>query len=273
MIPELSRLVVLSPPELADISADVREVCASAIGLPPLPAESTGGAVDPMITEFAEQFSIDVSSITDAQRAAYSDLLGPNVFGVTVLIFIADFVPRVRAGLTAIGAEYDAAPDDWDAAPGEWDHDTDPVGFLLDVFVPVVGRMRDVDPVTSEIIRLRGARAHNCRLCKSLREGSALDAGGTESMYDEIDDYESSDLSERHKAALRFVDAMIWQPSRIDGEELLRHFSQAEAAEITLDVMRNACNKIAVALGADAARVSSGTERYQLGSDGQPEYG
>ena len=36
--------------------------------------------------------------------------------------------------------------------------------------------------VTTEVVRLRGAVAHNCRLCKSLRESTALDAGGTESM-------------------------------------------------------------------------------------------
>jgi hypothetical protein len=42
--------------------------------------------------------------------------------------------------------------------------------------------------------------------------------------------------------------------------------------EITLDVMRNAANKIAVALGGDAPRVEEGTERYFLGLDGQPVY-
>ena len=57
-----------------ETNAAVREVCATTIGLAPLPAESPGGAVDPMITEFAEQFSADVSGITAAQRAAYTDL-------------------------------------------------------------------------------------------------------------------------------------------------------------------------------------------------------
>jgi len=78
VLDELTRLVAISPPELADINAAVREVCASTVGLPPLPAESTGGAVDPMVTEFAEQFSADVSAISDAQRAAFADLLGPR---------------------------------------------------------------------------------------------------------------------------------------------------------------------------------------------------
>ena len=36
--------------------------------------------------------------------------------------------------------------------------------------------------------------------------------------------------------------------------------------------MRNASNKIAVALGGDAPRVEHGTERYLLDADGQPVY-
>lgn len=265
VLSELTRLVAISPPKLADINADIREACAAVVALTPLPAESSGGAVDPMVTEFAEQFSADVAGINKAQRAAFSDLLGPDVFTVATLIFIADYVPRVNAGLCSIGVQVPLEP-------VSWDHDTSPSDYLLDVFVPAVGKMRALDPVTSEIVRLRGARQHNCRLCKSLRESAALEAGATESVYDEIDHYEESGLSERHKAALRYVDALIWTPARPSGAELRQHFSQDEAIELTLDVMRNACNKVAVALGADAARVSEGTEEYRIGDDGQPIY-
>lgn len=262
---ELMHLVALSPPKLADINADVREVCASTLGLPPLPAETRGGCVDPMVTEFAEQFSTDVTGINNAQRAAFSDLLGPDVFTVTTLIYVADFVPRMRAGLGALGV-------DWPDVAVAWDHDTNPADYVLDTFIPAVGRMRALDPVTSEMVRLRGARQHNCRLCKSLREAAALEAGATESDYDAIDDFENSDLSDRHKAALRYVDALIWTPAHVSGDELRQHFSLDEAVELTLDVMRNACNKVAVALGADAARVDAGTEEYRIGPDGQPIY-
>ena len=136
--------------------------------------------------------------------------------------------------------------------------------------------MRGLDPGATEVVRLRGAAAHNCRLCKSLREGAALDAGGNESMYSEIELYESSSLlSDRHKAALRYVDALVWIPSQIPADVaagVRAHYSDAEAIEITLDVMRNGINKIAVALGGDAPRISEGTERYLLGVDGQPVY-
>ena len=103
-----------------------------------------------------------------------------------------------------------------------------------------------------------------------------MDAGGSESLYDDIERYETSALlDERQKAALRYVDALIWTPSRVDADVasgIREHFSEAEALELTLDVMRNAANKIMVAFGADAPRVSEGTERFLLGVDGQPVY-
>ena len=70
-------------------------------------------------------------------------------------------------------------------------------------------------------------------------------------------------------------DALIWTPSRIEptvAAGVRDHFTDDEALELTLDVMRNAANKIAVALGADAPRVAEGTERYLIDADGQTVY-
>jgi alkylhydroperoxidase family enzyme len=264
----LSQLTALSPTRLKPVNAQVRQTCAEALGLPPLAAEDAPAA-DPVFRDLAEQFAVDVSGLSPAQRDGFLGALGADAFAVTALIFVADFVPRVLAGLAALGLP--AVPD-----PDGWDHDTDPIDLLLNRFAPTVGALRALDPVTTEVIRLRGAVAHNCRLCRSLREGAALDAGGTESMYDDIEHYDTSTLlDERHKAALRYVDALIWTPSHIDADVadgVRAHFTDVEATELTLDVMRNAANKIAVALAADAPRVAEGTERYLLGVDGQPVY-
>jgi alkylhydroperoxidase family enzyme len=143
-------------------------------------------------------------------------------------------------------------------------------------FLPAVARRTALDPVTAEIVRLRGAGQHQCRLCNSLRESTALEAGGSEDMYGDIWSYEtSSRLSDAHKAALRYVDALIWSPAAISPEvsaEMRAHFSAPEAVEMTFDVMRNASNKIAVAMAADAPRVEHGTERYRILTDGQTRY-
>jgi alkylhydroperoxidase family enzyme len=270
---QLTQLVALSPGD-GRITGLVRQVCAQAVSLPRLPAEvevaEPESETEAVVAEFAEQFSVDVSAITREQRSRLWKQLGDSAFSAVVAMYIADFVPRVRAGLEAlgVGSEYLA----WVWGPIPWDH-SDPSDAVFNDFLPAVARMRALDPVTSELVRLRGAAQHNCRLCKSLREGTALDAGGSETLYSDIERYETSKLlDERAKAALRYADALIWTPAHLVADvaaEVRACFSEAEAVELTFDVMRNASNKVAVSLGGDAARVERGTERYLLDADGQ----
>lgn len=268
----LTSLIALSPAADVRLNAVLRETVAQVLGLPALPFEDPAGSSDaePVVAEFAEQFSTDVSVLSAPQRAQFMEAFGTNALRVAALTFIADFVPRVRAGFSALGLPSIADPEGWD-------RETDPVDLLLNRFAGAVGALRELDPVTTEIVRLRGAAAHNCRLCKSLRETTALDAGGSESMYDDIEWFESSDrLTDAHKAALRYVDALVWTPSAIPASVasgVRDFFSEQQSTEITLDVMRNALNKIAVALGGDAPRVAEGTELYRLGADGVPVFG
>ncbi|MBO0865901.1 MAG: carboxymuconolactone decarboxylase family protein [Mycobacterium sp.] len=269
---ELTRLVAQSG---GRTGAVVRWACAQTLGLPPLPAEVTVDGpesdAEAVVAEFAEQFSTDVSMIGDEHRSRLWAALGDNTFGVVVQMYIGDFVPRVRAGLEALGVGEEYL--DWVSGPISWDRTTDPSDAVFNGFLPTVARMRALDPLTAELVRLRGAAQHNCRLCKSLRETTALDAGGSETLYNDIAQFETSTLlTEHQKAALRYVDALIWSPAHIDSTVaagVLAHFSDAEAVELTFDVMRNASNKVAVALGGDAPRVEHGTERYLLDADGQ----
>ncbi|RUP05881.1 MAG: carboxymuconolactone decarboxylase family protein [Mycobacterium sp.] len=269
---QLTRLVAFSGGRLSGL---VRQVCAQTMSLPPLPnpvaVDAPESDAETVVAEFAEQFSADVSAITVEQRALLFKHLGDNTFRVVVAMFIADFVPRVRAGFEALGVGSEYL--EWVNGPIAWDTARDPSDELFSRFLPRVARERALDPVTSELVRLRGATAHNCRLCKSLREGHALDAGGTESLYDEIAQFQTSAvLDERAKSALRYADALIWTPAHLavdDAAEVRSRFSPDEAVELTFDIMRNASNKIAVSLGADAPRVESGTERYLIDVDGQ----
>lgn len=269
----LAGLVALSSGD-GRLDTLIRLTCSRTLALAPLPMEVdlVDGTAEreAVVAAFAEQFAVDVSGIGDNQRKQLLSTLGDNAFRTVVAIFIADYVPRVWAGFEALGV---GKPSNGDVA---WDHDTDPIDALLNGFAPAVARLQALDPVTTEVVRLRGAAQHNCRLCKSLREGHALDAGGSESLYEQIEQYESAaDLTDAHKAALRYVDALIWSPAKIAPDVaagVRKYFSADQAVELTLDVMRNACNKIAVALAADAPRVEQGTERYEIGADGQPVY-
>ncbi|OBA72569.1 hypothetical protein A5641_07825 [Mycobacterium sp. 1554424.7] len=270
----LTRLVSLSPGD-GRLGGLVRRVCAQTMSLPPLPSpvevSEPASEAEAVVAEFAEQFSADVSAITGEQRSRLWKQLGDNTFSVVTQMYIADFVPRVRAGLEALGIGSEHLG--WVSGPVDWDHTTEPSDVVFNEFLPAVARMRALDPVTAELVRLRGAAQHNCRLCKSLRETTALDAGGSESLYDDIEGYEdSSRLTRRAKAALRYTDGLIWTPAHLVADvaaEVRSGFSESEAVELTFDVMRNASNKVAVSLGADAPRVERGTERYLLDVDGQ----
>jgi alkylhydroperoxidase family enzyme len=271
---ELTRLVALSPGD-GRAAALIRRVCAQTLWLPALPAEvavtGPGSDADAVVADFAEQFSMDVSMIGDQQRSILWSALGDNTFGVVVQMYIADFVPRVRAGLEALGVGQRYLG--WADGRVAWDQTTDPSDAVFNGFLPAVARLRDLDALTSEVVRLRGAAQHNCRLCKSLRETTALDAGGSETLYGDIERFEASELlTDRQKAALRYADALIWSPGHIDRgivAAVRAQFSDDEAAELTFDVMRNASNKVAVALAGDAPRVESGTEGYLLDANGQ----
>ena len=267
----LAGLVAMSSGDTA-LDTLIRLTCGRALSLPPLPSEvdlfDSASGDHAVVAAFAEQFTVDVSDIGRNQRKQLLSALGDNAFRTVVAIFIADFVPRVWAGLGALGM----------GRPGnggtpDWDHDADPVDALLNGFVPAVARLHALDPVTTEVVRLRGALQHNCRLCKSRRYEDALESGGSESMYGDIEQFETSaQLTERHKAALRYVDALIWTPSAISKDVaagVREHFTEEEAFELTLDVMRNAANKIMVAFGADAAQVAEGTQLVRIDADGQ----
>jgi len=271
----LSRLTRQSPAGQQRIIGLIRTTCADAVSLSALPSELAGAQaeseIETVVADFAEQFSIDVSTVTDAQRAALTGALGRGAFGAVMQMYVADFLPRVAAGLTALGL-----PVDWISPEPKWDSETDASDVVFNHLLPGIARLRSLDPVTTEVVRLRGAVAHNCRLCKSLRDSTALDSGGSESLYDDIERYEDSrSLTDGHKAALRYADALIWSPSHIEpavAADVLQHFSPVQARELTLDVMRNASNKIAVALKADAPRVEEGTSLYTIDADGQPVY-
>ena len=78
--------------------------------------------------------------------------------------------------------------------------------------------------------------------------------------------------SERERVALDLSDALISQPTTIDdamSRRIHKHLTDAEITEIVLDVVRNASNKIAVALGGDAPEVTEGIQYYDIDATGE----
>ena len=131
--------------------------------------------------------------------------------------------------------------------------------FLLEV-----AKLHALDPVTSELVRLRGARAHGCRLCQSRRSVSAIDQAGRSDLFDHGD---PSGISDAQALALHVVDVFVWQPIQWPhglGAQIVDALGPAAATELILDIVRNAANKIAVAFDADDPQVETGVEYYDI---------
>ncbi|MGO4255126.1 carboxymuconolactone decarboxylase family protein [Marmoricola sp. RAF53] len=217
---------------------------------------------DPAVAELAAQFTLDVSAVDDGQRAAFFAATGDQAFPVVQRIYAHDFVPRVRAVLGAVlpgVALPEAVPHDGDAWP------------LLEEFMVTVARLRALDPTVTELVRLRGARLHDCAVCRSRRSQDAIDAGAGEAEFAAVDAWATSTLPGPAKAALALTDALVLTPDDVPAAAAAAaraHLTEDQVVEVVLDVMRNAANKIAVALGADAATVTDGVELFTTDADG-----
>jgi alkylhydroperoxidase family enzyme len=218
---------------------------------------------DPRASEavaFAEQFVVDVAGVTDEQRAALGAVMGADTFAFVQALYVVDVFQRGRIALERIFVT------PFGPAPSPITGDLWPE---LEEFMRAVALLHALDPVTTELVRLRGARAHNCRICQSRLSLRAVEeAGDAELFLGEPDD---AALDERQRAALALADAVIWQPSAIDDALVARvrgALSDAEIVEIVLDLVRNAANKIAVSLGGDEAVVTDGVEFYDVDATG-----
>lgn len=148
-----------------------------------------------------------------------------------------------------------------------------PIDYAVADFAAAVVRQKHLDPTTTELVRLRCARVHDCRLCQAVRN---VDSGDVdEALATQVDDYEASDLSERHKVALRLTDAMILDPSRADEAlraDARRLFSETELAELLLDVVKWSQQKASVALRIEVPP-REGLSELSFDADGQARVG
>jgi alkylhydroperoxidase family enzyme len=141
-----------------------------------------------------------------------------------------------------------------------------------EAMMTAVAGLGSVDPLTAELVRLRGARLHRCRLCCSRRRVSAA-AANSELL--EATDVDATLLSSTQRTALQLAEAMLLRPGAPMGDvarEVRANLTSREAIEIALLVGHNAANKIAVALGADAPVVADGIEYFEVVA-GEYRYG
>lgn len=243
----------------AALPADVLDLARRRVVMT-LGAEPWAPAASPdPVVDVAEQFVVDVTGV---DLAPLGPRLGATLVPFVKSLWVLDLGLRTDLVLARLFGT---------TIPPRATHSPSAEPLTFDPFLRAVALLDGVDPLTTELVRLRVARHHNCRLCKSLRTRAAMQAGGDEAVYDKVDGFEGSDLDDRHKTALYLTEALIIRPDMLTDGVVSRaheHFAPAQLVELVLDVMRNSANKVAVAFGADAPNVSDGLQVYDIGPEG-----
>ena len=207
---------------------------------------------------FAEQFIIDVSGITDADRESLAaHFPGEAMREFVTSLYILECTYRLSriAQMLLTDDENPSIAIDF-VTTSVVSTELPSIRDSLKDYQDAVVRGTDLDPVTTELVRLRCARTHNCRICQTLRLSDARAAGADDTMTSKVDFYELSDLDESHKIALRITDALITRPDTLSMETVAAaraNYSPEQLAELCLDITKWSTQKIHVALGTDGA--------------------
>jgi alkylhydroperoxidase family enzyme len=202
--------------------------------------------------EFTELFVIDVSSLTEDNLTVLRSHFSAEQLPIFVMaLYVTECTQRLEM----------VAPRLLDALPHVASEESVEARFAglmqaMDAYQESVVRGTALDAVTTEMVRLRCARTHNCRFCKTLRLEDSVAAGVDDAMTAKIDFYEKSDLDERTKIALRVTDAVITRPDILTETavaEARAAFSPLQLAEILFDITKWSTQKFYVATGTDAA--------------------
>jgi AhpD family alkylhydroperoxidase len=226
---------------------------AKLLALPGYPGSPLFSAAERDTLAFTEQFLMDVGGTDATARAGLVEHFGADGARALVsAIYVVEFTQRLQLIATRVLDD-----DAWspalvsprpvgDASPAD----------LLKEYQAAVMRGNTLDPMTTELIRLRCARTHRCRICQTLRLADARAAGVDEEITAQIDFYERSDLPDRAKVALRVTDAFIIRPDLLSdtvAEQARMSFEPAELASLCLGITKWSTQKIHVALGTDGA--------------------
>jgi AhpD family alkylhydroperoxidase len=223
------------------------------LALPDYPSSPLFSPAERDTLAFAEQFLIDVGGTTEDARAELIQHFGADgARGVVSAIYVVEFTQRLQM-IAARVLDDDAWAQPLIGSPPVGD--TTPAD-LLAAYQEAVVRGSTLDPMTTELVRLRCARTHRCRICQTLRLADARAAGVDEAITAQIDFYERSDLPDRAKVALRVTDAFITRPDLLSdtvAAQARTAFEPAELASLCLDITKWSTQKIHVALGTDGA--------------------
>ncbi|MET0546618.1 MAG: hypothetical protein ABWZ40_09925 [Caulobacterales bacterium] len=225
---------------------------------------------------FAEQFVIDVTGVTEADLHGLGQFAEPHLLHEFVAaLYVTECTQRLEimapillGGVGAASRQTNEFAPAGDASEG--------LAATLERYQETVVLGADLDPVVTEMVRLRCARTHDCRICKTLRLTDARALGVDDAMTAKIDFYEHTDLDERIKIALRVVDAFITRPDMLAPaviDDARSAFTPTALAELCLDITKWSVQKIYVAQRSDAAdflpKNDQGLSFFSFDNDGR----
>lgn len=117
-----------------------------------------------------------------------------------------------------------------------------------------------IDPVVHECIRLFNANYQGCEYCQNARAAGAVQAGLNEDLVAKLTRFESSDLPEHIKAALRITNAIASGPQALKRQlwdDARRFYSEQELVDIVLLSVHTTGSKVTITLGLDPGKESS----------------
>jgi len=117
-----------------------------------------------------------------------------------------------------------------------------------------------IDPVLHELIRLYNAKYQDCQYCQNARQAVAVQAGLDEDMVASLARFETSNLPEKIKAALRITSAVAHNPAMLTDDiwnGALAYFTEREVVDIVLLSMHTTSSKVTITLGLDPGKEAS----------------
>ena len=127
--------------------------------------------------------------------------------------------------------------------------------------IPVQTRISfQLNPVLHELIRLYNAKYQDCQYCQNARQAVAVQAGLQEDMVEALGHFETSELPDSIKAALRLTAAISTNPGLLTDDlwaDAARYYSERELVDIVLLSIHTTASKVTITLGLDPGKENS----------------
>jgi alkylhydroperoxidase family enzyme len=221
--------------------------------------------------DITDQFLVYVPGVTPSMlEPLRSDLGVAGLQAFVQTLYVLDQTTRLKLIYAQL------FPGDHAPSSESTDNSIPPMDQALSELHAATMRLSGLDPLTTEIIRLRAGSYHQCRLCTSIRLQQAGASVVDEDLVSRIERNDLDGMSAKHQIAMRYADAHMINPKAL-GQDLVtalhEQYTMAQIIEMTLDVSQWNQQKIIVALGTDTPVSEAGLTPLMFDTAGHIVHG